>query len=60
MRNTSGLTRQQRKAARKKKHAQWKEEYTPYWLDFQYTGKHGKIYYKLEFNKRGLTPVMDT
>ncbi len=59
MRNTSGLTRAERKANRALRKAQWKKELLPYYLNVKNVSQAGLVYYNLEFNKHGLTPVYD-
>ena len=59
MKNTSGLTRAERKAAKKAKKQLWMEQYKPYWLNVRCQSRAGIVYYKLVRNKHGLTPVYD-
>jgi len=59
MRNTSGLSRAQRKEARRLRKEKWKKELIPFYLNVEHTSKAGLVYYNLEFNKHGLTPVYE-
>jgi len=53
------MTRAEKKAARAARKKMWRETLTPYYLNVEHKSRAGLVYYNLEFNKHGLTPVYD-
>ena len=56
MRNTSGLSRKERKQKRKERIQAQLAEFPPYYIKEDNTSVMGKVYTYIAFNKYGLTP----